>query len=319
MMVSSARPQRVQLVEDAHDRGVDEHVQVVVQPPVREVGVLRVQELRPHVTELRVGSRDGPRTSPTATAPRGCRGSTRGTGGNPSSVPPESAEPDVVRVHERRHRQPGRVVVGRRQLGEQVDHLFGEHAVAHESAVGLVGTVRLAPDPPREPELVEPVGAPVGVDRGGVDDPVDVVRPQALVGAGHHQVGVRDVPLAPVVGAVAGGAEPVPHRRHGVGIEEVHGRVGGRLGEAVGVGDPVQRRVLAGEQRGPARRDTPWRPRSGGAARGSARAGARGRGAACGGTRPAPPPRTAAGTAPRRSSRRARSDGRAPACGERSC
>ena len=279
MMVSSARPRRVQLVEDAHDRGVDEHVQVVVQAPVREVGVLRVQELGPHLTELTLAVGTA-RERVRLRRRLGDVGDRLRHGREPEHVPPESAEPDVVRVHERRHRQPGRVVVGRRQLGEQVDHLFGEHAVAHESAVGLVGTVRLAPDPPREPELVEPIGAPVGVDRGGVDDPVDVVRPQALVGAGHHQVGVRDVPLAPVVGAVTGGAEPVAHRRHGVGIEEVHGRVGGRLGEAVGVGDPVQRRVLAGEQRGPARRDTPWRPRSGGAARGS-RARRRSRAGSC--------------------------------------
>ena len=43
---------RVELVEDAHDRGVDQHVQVVVEPPVLEVGVLRVQELAatPHGT-----------------------------------------------------------------------------------------------------------------------------------------------------------------------------------------------------------------------------------------------------------------------------
>ena len=70
-----------------------------------------------------------------------------------------------------------------RQLGEEVDDLLREHAVAHEPGVGLVGAVRLAADPPREPERIEAIGAPVGVDRDGIDHAVDVVGPQALVGA----------------------------------------------------------------------------------------------------------------------------------------
>ena len=135
------------------------------------------------------------------------------------------------------------------------------------------------PIQPGEPERVEPVGPAVGVDRGG-----DRRRPSASLARrlswvpGTDQVGVRDVPLAPVVGAVAGGAEPVAHRRHGVGIEPVHRRVGGRLARpSVSVTPcsdgywPVNSVVRLGDAR---RR----RPRSGGGARGSAGAQALARG-----------------------------------------
>ena len=130
-----------------------------------------------------------------------------------------------------------------------------EHAVADEPGVGLVGAVRLATDPPREPERVEPVGPAVGVDRGGIEHAVGVVDHQALVGARDDEVGVGDVPLAPVVGAVAGGAEPVAHASGTVsGSSQVIAGSVGLLGQAVGVGDAVQRRVLPGEQRRAARR-----------------------------------------------------------------
>ena len=72
------------------------------------------------------------------------------------------------------------------------------------------------------------------------------------MGAGDHQVGVRNVPLAPVVGLVAPGAEPVSERRHRVGVEPLHVRVIGLLGHTVGVGPAVQRGVLTCEERGPA-------------------------------------------------------------------
>ena len=67
-----------------------------------------------------------------------------------------------------------------------------------------------------------------------------------------REIGERDVPLAPVVGLVAAGPEPVPERRHRVRVEPLHAGVGVLLGHAVGGRHPVQRRVLAGEQRGPA-------------------------------------------------------------------
>ena len=159
-----------------------------------------------------------------------------------------------MRVHERRHRQPRRVVVRRRDLPKEVDDLLCEHAVAHEAGVGLVRTVRFPADPAGEAVGIEAVGAAVRVDRDGVEHAVGVVDPEALVRAGNGQVGVGDVPLAAVVRAVPGCPEPVAHGRDGVGIQEVHGRVGGLLGEAVGVGDAVQRRVLPGEERGATRR-----------------------------------------------------------------
>ncbi len=60
------------------------------------------------------------------------------------------------------------------------------------------------------------------------------------------------MPLAPVVRAVPGGAEPVAQGGHGVGVEEVHSRIGRLLGQTVGVRHAVERRVLTGEQRGTA-------------------------------------------------------------------
>ena len=65
----------------------------------------------------------------------------------------------------------GRVVVGGGELAEQVDDLLANTPSRDEAGVGLVDAVRLTTDPPGEPERVEPVGAAVGVDRGGSSTP----------------------------------------------------------------------------------------------------------------------------------------------------
>ena len=157
-----------------------------------------------------------------------------------------------MRVHERGHRQPRPVARGRRQLTEQIDHLLGEDAVAHRAAVRLRRAVGLAADPAREPERVEPVGLAIRVDGLGDERAVVVGGHQRLVAARDREVGVADVPLAPVVGLVAAGAEPVAQGRDLIGIEPAHRRVAGLLGHPVGLGHPVQRWVLPREQRGPA-------------------------------------------------------------------
>ncbi len=141
----------------------------------------------------------------------------------------------------------------RRQLGEQLDDLVGEDPVPDGAAVGPGGTVGLPPDPPGEPERVEPVGPAVRLDRLGDDRAVVAGGHEAVVGAGDDEVGVGDVPFAPVVGAVAAGPEPVAERRHRVRVEPRHRRVGVPLGQPVGLRDAVQGRVLPREQRGPAR------------------------------------------------------------------
>ncbi len=73
------------------------------------------------------------------------------------------------------------------------------------------------------------------------------------MGAGDDEVGVGDVPLAPIVRLVAAGAEPVAQGRHRVRVQPPHPGVGVLLGDPVGLRGAVQRRVLPGEQRRPAR------------------------------------------------------------------
>ena len=139
-------------------------------------------------------------------------------------------------------------------MTEEVGELRGEERIADHAGVGAIGTVRLAADPTAEPVRVEPVGAVVQLDRAGEHGAAAVVGLEADMGAGRSEVGVREVPLAAVVGVVPGGAEPVADGGHGRRIEPVHTGVDGRLGQAVGVGEPVQRGELAGEHRGAARR-----------------------------------------------------------------
>ena len=168
-------------------------------------------------------------------------------------LPREPVERDVVRVHERCHREPRSFAARGRELVEQLGDLVGEDPVAHGAGVGFLGTVRLAPDPPGEAEGVEAVGAAVRVDHLGEQATVVVGGHQRMVGAGHEQVGVRHVPLAAVVRAVPRGAEPVADGRHLVGVEPVHRRIVVVFGDAVGLRRAVQRRVLPGEHGGPAR------------------------------------------------------------------
>jgi hypothetical protein len=54
--------------------------------------------------------------------------------------------------------------------------------------------------------------------------------------------------------AIAGGAEIVAHGGDHVRIEPVHPRVPGSLADSIRLRHAVQRRVLPGEDRGPARR-----------------------------------------------------------------
>ena len=245
-------PRGLERVEDPPDGLIDHLEQVVVETAVGDVGGLLGDHLRPQRLELLLARR--------AAGERVALRWRLGDVGHrvvgrrePEEQLVETArERDVVRVHERRDREP-RPVAGRLgQVAEQVDHLLGEHAVPYRAAVGLRRAVGLSADPAGEPERVEPIGLAVGVDRRGDGSTVVVGGHQALVAPRDRQVGVADVPLAPVVRLVAAGAEPVAEGGDLVGVEPAHARVGVLLGHAVGLRHAVQRRVLPGEQGGPA-------------------------------------------------------------------
>ena len=111
----------------------------------------------------------------------------------------------------------------------------------------------LGPDPSGEPEVVEQVG--VEIDRLGrrIAHTGRGERWERLVRARLVEIGIGDVPLALVVRVVATGSEPVADRGDRGGIEPEQITLQRRLGDARGLGDAVQRRVLPGEERGAAR------------------------------------------------------------------
>ena len=113
--------------------------------------------------------------------------------------------------------------------------------------------MRFGPDPAGETVRAERIGVEVSLHGGGVDDAVVVVGGQRLAGRRVVEVGVRDVPLAVVVGVVAGGAEPVAEGGHLAAAQPAHPRIVEALADAVGLGDAVQVGVLAGEDRRAAR------------------------------------------------------------------
>ena len=137
---------------------------------------------------------------------------------------------------------------------QQVDRLVGGERVLDRPHVVLAEPVRLGTDPLREAVVVEQVGLQVLLDVLLLRGAVVVDREQVAVAVLGVEVGVGGVPLALEVGPVAGRPEPVAEGRDGVGREPEHVVAVGRLGEAVGLGHPVQRGVLAGQERGAARR-----------------------------------------------------------------
>jgi hypothetical protein len=211
----------VECVEGPLDHAVDQPVQPQVEAAVLDVGGLRVEKLRPEVAERRLRRR-------AAVERVVLRGGRADLGhrvvrlGQTEELGTGAAERDVVRVHERRDGEPRIVVaVVRAQTSEQVAHLVG---------------AQVAPD---------------HVDEHGTGV---VAAHEPAVRAGAHELGVREVPLPLVEAAVPRAAEPVAHRRHGVGIEPRDAWVVRGLGQAVGIGGTVQRRVLPGEHRRTARR-----------------------------------------------------------------
>ena len=137
-IVSSAMPEASQRVEDPPDGLIDQLVQVVVEPPVGEVGGLR-RRSSAATASLNCSWHAGrPANESACDGASGMSGTVSSGGLEPEEQLVETAgEGDVVRVHERGHRQPRPVARRLGQLAEQLDHLLGEHAVAHGAAVGL--------------------------------------------------------------------------------------------------------------------------------------------------------------------------------------
>jgi hypothetical protein len=113
--------------------------------------------------------------------------------------------------------------------------------------------VWLWPDPAGEAVGEQRVGVEVELHRGLVDDAIVIVGGQRFTGFGVLEIGVRDVPLAVVVGVVARFLEPVAERRHFAGAQPTQPGIVVPLTDAVGLGDPVQIGILTGEDRRPAR------------------------------------------------------------------
>jgi len=132
-------------------------------------------------------------------------------------------------------------------LGEPGDDAVGDQRVASNPGVGQQRAMRFRADPAGEAERPQRIRVEVAPHRGGVDDAVVVIGRQRAARRGVGEIGVRDVPLAVVVGVVARRAEPVAQRRHLALAEPAHAGVLGGLADAVGLGDPVQVGVVPGE------------------------------------------------------------------------
>ena len=156
-------PDACERVEDPTDRLVDDLVEVVVELPIGQVGGLLGDHLRPERLELLLAGRR-PANESRCDGAAAMSGTVSSVAAKPSRSSEPTGERDVVRVHERRDRQPRNVAAARRERAEQLDHLLGEHTVTHGAAVGLRRAVRLPSDPSREAERVQAVGLAVGLD-----------------------------------------------------------------------------------------------------------------------------------------------------------
>ena len=159
-----------------------------------------------------------------------------------------------MRVQERADRQPRRVVRVCVEALEQRDRLVGGERVLDQAGVVLAESVRVGAHPLREAVVVEQVGIEVLLDVVLDRRPVVVDRQQVPVAIVGVEIRVRDVPLALVERPIAAGPEPVAQRRHRIRRQPEHVVAIGGLGDPVGLRHPVQRRVLAGQQRRAARR-----------------------------------------------------------------
>ena len=165
-----------------------------------------------------------------------------------------AGERDVVRVHERRDREPrpvARVPARARRTARPPARRTRRRARCRSRTSPRRGARGRSTRRTRTGRAGRPCGRPRPPRRSASPSSSEAIRPSWLPGI--DEVGVADVPLAAVVGLVAAGAEPVAERRHRVGVEPPHRRVGVLLRDAVGLRHAVQRRVLAGEQRRPAR------------------------------------------------------------------
>ena len=247
------------------DRAVRRQVQPVVQVPVR-LGVVAIGPLddrrRPIRRRIRGPERDLGRGLRSQILVVGRRGGNVGwiVGvANERIVGTDPAQPrgrvdDVVGVDEaddQQERPQRRLVTGPTSgvaILEPRHRPVRVDRIAHETRERRIGAVRFGPDPAREPEVVERVGVEIRLDRALVERSVNVVRCQRAARVRVDDVGVGHVPLAHVLGVVPAGTEPVTERRHLVRAKPAHTGVVVHLAQTVGLGDPVDIGILAGEQ-----------------------------------------------------------------------
>ena len=109
----------------------------------------------------------------------------------------------------RSNREPGTVSAFPGKLGEQLDDLLCEHSVPDRSRVRLVGSMRFTPDPSGKSIGIEAVSSPVGIDTLRDGDTVLIGGHETLVCGRDQEIGMGDVPLAPVVGLVSARSKPI--------------------------------------------------------------------------------------------------------------
>ncbi len=157
---------------------------------------------------------------------------------SPHRTPQLTVDRDVVRVHQRGDKEErlGILLVALPETGKLLDHLIREQGIAHVSGVRRVGAVRLRADP---------AGEAVGQERVGRRIRGDTLRQNfaALIVGGDRspfriqEIGVRDVPLAAVVRAIARRRQIVAERGNRIGTEPRHIRC--PLGHPIGLADPM--------------------------------------------------------------------------------
>ena len=169
-----------------------------------------------------------------------------------AAAQPAREQHDVVRVDEAGHQQEWTQRTGiagaasRVTIVEPRDDAVGGQRVSAHTRVARQRTVRLRADPPREAERRKRISVEIPLHRDGVDGTGRVVGRQHLP-VGVVQIGMRDVPLAVVVGVVTRGAKPVAQRRHLTLAQPAHAGVVGHLAQAIGLGDAMQVGVVPGE------------------------------------------------------------------------
>ena len=242
---------RLQRVEDPPDRLIDDLVQVVVELPVRQVG--GCSAIICGHTDLNSSWHAGrPANESDCEGGSGMSGTVSSDGSKPRSNlyrPPANAMSCGFTNDATASHGPSLAACASSPNNSTTCSANTPSRTVPQS--DFEGAMRLTADPPGETERVQPIRLAVRLHRVGDGAAVVVGCHHAFVAARDLQIGVADMPLAAVVGLIPAGAEPVAERRHLVGVEPAHRRIGRLLGDATRLRHPMQGRVLAGEERRP--------------------------------------------------------------------